>query len=63
MVPFDTLAVEKAERVIIVNTSGHNICMAAYGEFGKSQVAFHEFTFDQFYALITKLAPGIQDHV
>jgi hypothetical protein len=63
MVPFDTLAVEKGDEAIIVATSGHNICMTAYDDFGKRIVESHEFTFDQFFALITKLKPGIQDDV
>lgn len=60
-VPMDMLSVEQGNRNICLSTHRHTISLAAYTD--KKQVAWHEFTFDQLFALLEKLRPGIQNDV
>lgn len=59
--PLDMMSVEQKDQSVIVFTHHSTITMVAYKD--NRPVETHEFTFDQFYSLITNLKPGIQNHV
>lgn len=56
------MACEDKGRHVHVFTHHHKIVMTAWKETPFDPVT-HEFTFDQLYSLIRKLAPGIEKHV
>jgi hypothetical protein len=59
--PLDMLVVEKKGKTIYIAREGNKIHCVVRTE--KEELAFHEFTFDQFAALWMQLKPGIENIV
>ena len=57
--PLDSLLVEQGTKTISARRDGNLLRLSCYD--GDTQVAFHEFTFDQFFSLIKRLEHGIQN--
>lgn len=59
-IPLDAVTVDHKGKTIGIHTNRQTISLVAYDE-RQSQVAWHEFTFDQLFYLLQNLKPGIAD--